>query len=159
MGLLALAPTAAAQEDGVKIDPTSPAGKEYDIPLESARRGADPARSGGDSVVQGSRSAVPFGAGIESEEPTAAPPPAAAPSASASPERKERRRDARRSRNTFVAPSDRGSLPPEVISAAARAPAPSDGLGSLLLYAAGGLLVVAAGAVGGVLYRRRSTSG
>jgi hypothetical protein len=68
--LLALtAATASAQEDGVFIDPDSPAGTEYAIPLEQARREA----AGGGSPTPGGGSPTPgraaegqplFGAGI-----------------------------------------------------------------------------------------------
>jgi|SRR5829696_7351368 len=53
------APPAAAQEDGVFVDPDSPAGKEYAIPLDEARREA----AGGGGA---GRAGQPlFGAGIE----------------------------------------------------------------------------------------------
>jgi hypothetical protein len=42
--LLAAAPPAAAQEDGVFVDPDSPAGKEYAVPIDQAR---DEAAGGG----------------------------------------------------------------------------------------------------------------
>jgi hypothetical protein len=63
------APTVAAQtiepEPGVFIDPRSPSSKEYDIPLERARRGADPGTDPDSPVGQGQRGAAPlFGAGI-----------------------------------------------------------------------------------------------
>jgi hypothetical protein len=35
--LLVVAPSAAAQEDGVFVDPDSPAGKEYAVPIDQAR--------------------------------------------------------------------------------------------------------------------------
>lgn len=63
--LTALAlPASAAAQDGVFVDPDSPSGKEYQIPLESARRQADPQRTDG-KVVPGDRSAPLFGEGIE----------------------------------------------------------------------------------------------
>ncbi len=53
----------AAQEPGVHVDPNSPAGKEYAIPIDQARRQAD-----GGSSAKGSHgpsgSAALFGAGI-----------------------------------------------------------------------------------------------
>jgi hypothetical protein len=64
--LLALPPSAAAQRGGAAVDPESPAGTEYAIPLEEARRhgaGGDPeadGRAGG-----GARGAPLFGEGIE----------------------------------------------------------------------------------------------
>ena len=55
---LILAAPAVAQEDGVFVDPDSPAGKEYAIPLEEARRhGAGGGAPGASQPL--------FGAGIE----------------------------------------------------------------------------------------------
>jgi hypothetical protein len=50
-----------AQDDGVHVDPKSPAGKEYALPLDQARRDA----AGGDAPGRGSGDSAPlFGAGI-----------------------------------------------------------------------------------------------
>jgi hypothetical protein len=71
LAALALPSTAAAQ-DGVFVDPNSPSGKEYQIPLESARRQADPKRKSG-KVVPGERGGAPlFGEGIQSDDATPA---------------------------------------------------------------------------------------
>ena len=63
IALLALPAAAAAQPSGVIVDPESPAGTEYAIPLEEARRhgsgGGDP-RAGGEA-----RGQPLFGEGIE----------------------------------------------------------------------------------------------
>jgi hypothetical protein len=53
-------PPAGAQESGVFVDPDSPAGKEYAIPLEEARRQA----AGGSRANPGSGQPL-FGEGIE----------------------------------------------------------------------------------------------
>jgi hypothetical protein len=56
---LVAAPPAAAQEDGVFVDPESPAGKEYAVPIDQAR---------GEAAGGGNRSAGEeplFGEGIE----------------------------------------------------------------------------------------------
>jgi hypothetical protein len=58
------APPASAQEDGVFVDPESPAGKEYAVPLEEARRQASGA-SAGDSRGDGGGGQPLFGVGIE----------------------------------------------------------------------------------------------
>jgi hypothetical protein len=63
-----LAPAAWAQDDGVFVDPDSPTGKEYAIPLEEARRQADPSSGGGQKVQPGTRDSPLFGEGIEEEE-------------------------------------------------------------------------------------------
>jgi hypothetical protein len=60
---LILAAPAVAQVDGVFVDPDSPAGKEYAIPLEEARRhGAGGGAPGAGQPL--------FGAGIERAAPT-----------------------------------------------------------------------------------------
>jgi hypothetical protein len=65
--LLALPAAAAAQSAGVHVDPDSPAGTEYAIPLEEARRqgsgGGDPGAGG--RAGGGPRPAPLFGEGIE----------------------------------------------------------------------------------------------
>jgi hypothetical protein len=61
LSLIWLAPAAVAQEEGVFVDPDSPTGKEYAIPLDSARRQADPS-DGSAGAAPGS--APLFGAGI-----------------------------------------------------------------------------------------------
>ncbi len=154
LGLLASAPAASAQDPGVVLDPDSPSSKEYVIPLEDARRGADPARSESDEVVQGSRSSAPFGEGIGSggEQGGTASQPGSSTGGGSS-------RDGDGDRRSGRDRSKRGtSLPPEVLSAAARPPTPDSGAGSLFLYGAGGLMVVLLGAVLGVLYRRHTAS-
>jgi hypothetical protein len=74
--VLALPAAAAAQDEpGVHVDPDSPSGKEYAIPLEGARRDASGGGTAGDSSggegggggVSSSSSAAPlFGEGITS---------------------------------------------------------------------------------------------
>ena len=160
-GLLAggAAPAGAQEDEGVVLDPDSPASKEYVVPLESVRRGADPARSDSDTVVQGSRTAPPFGEGIERE--SVAPSDAAAGSdgspgsEGAEAGTTERRQDGSERRDRKRS-SKGGQLPPEVLAAADRPPAPSSDVSSLLVIGIGGLLVVAIGGAAGVLYRRRS---
>jgi len=61
-------PAPAAAERGVHVDPDSPAGKEYAIPLEQARSDA------GGSKHSRSPQSSRFGAGIEPSPPAAAPP-------------------------------------------------------------------------------------
>jgi len=62
----AIGPSSAfAQEEDAVVDRDSPAGREYVIPLEGARRDAAPATGKSDrSTVLGDRSAPVFGAGI-----------------------------------------------------------------------------------------------
>jgi hypothetical protein len=61
LGLLAAGAEAAAQSDGVFVDPKSPAGKEYALPLDKARQDAAPNPGGGGS--QPGETEL-FGAGI-----------------------------------------------------------------------------------------------
>lgn len=87
VGLLALtfaagpAPTgpapAAAQQGGVVVDPESPTGKEYAIPLDRARRQAAAGRQGAggiESAPAASTAPAPlFGEGVGPEDPASAP--------------------------------------------------------------------------------------
>jgi hypothetical protein len=62
-----VAPSAAAAQEPVQVDPDSPAGVEYKLPLEQARRDAGGSGGGGGSPGSGGGSAGPaplFGAGI-----------------------------------------------------------------------------------------------
>lgn len=52
---------ATGQKDGVFVDPDSPAGKEYALPLDTARRDA---QGGGGSATAGGDGPALFGAGI-----------------------------------------------------------------------------------------------
>lgn len=63
---LTLTPSAGAQERGVFVDPESPAGKEYAIPLEQARREAAGGAGGREGGAGGSGSGAQplFGVGI-----------------------------------------------------------------------------------------------
>lgn len=62
----AVSPSSAlAQEEDAVVDRDSPAGREYVIPLEGARRDAAPATGNSDrGIATGDRSASRFGAGI-----------------------------------------------------------------------------------------------
>lgn len=64
LACLAPAASAVAQDDGVFIDPESPTAKEYALPIESARRQADPAGSQAKRIEQGAAAAPLFGEGI-----------------------------------------------------------------------------------------------
>jgi LPXTG-motif cell wall-anchored protein len=63
LSLLAPAPAAAQTQQGVFVDPNSPAGKEYAIPVEQARRDAAHG-SNRQPVEAGDRSAPLFGEGV-----------------------------------------------------------------------------------------------
>jgi hypothetical protein len=65
LGLLTVTGEAAAQSDGVFVDPDTPAGKEYALPLDRARQDVAP-----NSGAQGSEpgNAELFGAGISKRD-------------------------------------------------------------------------------------------
>src|SRR4051812_12311984 len=66
LALTAAASPTASGQSGVTIDPGSPTAKEYGIPLESVRRGAQPGTDLAARVHPGAATAEPFGAGITS---------------------------------------------------------------------------------------------
>jgi outer membrane biosynthesis protein TonB len=113
-GLL-LAMPASAQTPEVQVDPNSPAGTEYAIPLDKARQ--DAAGDKGTSGKRGGKSEQLFGAGIEkqSEEPPPPPPaeateaPEPVPAEPAEEEKSERPR--KRSKDRPKKPSKEASNP------------------------------------------------
>jgi hypothetical protein len=141
VGLALFAPAARAQDPGVTIDQDSPSAKEYEIPLESARRAAVPGADASAPVVPGERGAAPlFGAGVT---PTA--------KGRGGTSRPEPKRAGRRAADPVRAPA--------VVQAAASNPgAPRGGAGTTALIGVSGALVLALGAGAGVLLRRRAAS-
>ena len=129
---LAAPPAAVAQDDGVFVDPDSPTGAEYDIPLERARRDAtsDP---GAREQPSRSRTGPLFGEGISA--PAGAKPRPGANARAAAGRREQ-------------------DLPASVEAAVIRPGGPEGGASSALLIGGAGLLVLALGAGGGVLLRR-----
>jgi hypothetical protein len=150
----ALIPAAAsAQEDGVFVDPDSPARDEYAIPAEEARGQADPgpdrrAPNGGptgspafgaglgDDGGDGSGEGSDGGSGGGSDGGSGGSSGGGGDSDRADPRGVDE--DARR-----------------VLSAAGSSPVPDGGTGTVLAILASGALVVLAGAGGGALLRRR----
>jgi hypothetical protein len=162
VGMIALvwAPTARAQtDDGVTVDPGSPTGREYAIPLDSARRAADPAGGASGTASEGERGASPlFGAGIAT---TGSGGNATAGSGrghgggSADGDGSGRPRAA--STASGRGRSREGPSPPVAVRVAASDPgAPAGGATTTALVIAAGVLVLAVGAGGGLLLRRRS---
>jgi hypothetical protein len=143
---LAGAQPATAQDDGVFVNPDSPSGVEYDLPLERARRQANPEQPAA-PPSQTHAQPEPFGAGVGS--PATAPTPGAAPSGDAQDDPPSRERGSRKRAGRRDAP-----LPPEIVAAAAR-PVPPRTDGSVLLYGGAGSLVVALSALLGLALRRR----
>jgi len=140
---LVLVAPASAATDGVFIDPSSPSGKEYAIPLEQARR--DAATGGGSGAVQpGERTAPLFGVGIT--------------------ERSVDSKGVSRSTDSG-SPGSSGSTPESPTTAASAAPAgvrtasdldTSDGAGPAVVLAGGGLGALLLAVFVGVGLRRRA---
>ena len=140
--LLASAGGASAQEDGVTIDPDAPSSKEYAIPLENARRQADPNTPADQRVEQGTRSSPLFGEGIERQESGDAP-------ATKRPARSKRRA------GSSATPEPAVSIPEVVRVAATRPAAPQSDSGSLFLLGGGALALLAGGGAVALALRRR----
>jgi hypothetical protein len=139
---------ALAQEDGVTIDPDSPSGKEYAIPLEQARRnagaGGPPAR-----VRPGERSAELFGAGVGDEVGGSARP---AEGGGSTANRSPSPVGGEAGDGSSATPGGAASDP--VVQGAPAASAGVDSADALVVGAVG-LGALAFGAVAGVLLRRR----
>jgi hypothetical protein len=145
-----LAAPAQAQEPGVTIDPNSPAGAEYALPLDDARdTGAGgPRSSGQDSPT--------FGVGIErpqgAQGNAGSGGAAAGDGGSAGDEgsaTESGSRSTERSANTETSPS--AKRPPSASLAAT----PQGGTGSSFMVAGGAAMVVLAGTLLGLVVRRR----
>jgi len=148
LAALLLPASAAAQDDGVFVDPDSPTGKQYAIPLESARRQADPAGDGrlappGERPT-GTTAAPLFGEGIARARGSAS-------------KRSSKEQSSKASRPGQKENANSATEGP--LKAAVNNPgAPSGGIGPTLLIAGGGALVLLLGAIVGFLMRRRSST-
>ena len=141
--LLAVPSGVGAQTDDVFVDPDSPTGREYDIPLERARRNADPAPSAASGGSR-SRGAALFGEGITETEAAES----GGGDGRASGDRKQRS-------PTRPLRESRRSIPPAVKAAIRQPGAPDASDRTLLTVAAGAGLVLASGLLFGYLLRRR----
>lgn len=148
---LALPAPAAAQEDGIVVDPDSPTGKEYALPLESARQKA---AGGKGTATPGEQEAPLFGEGIEEAGETAAAGGTSGGSGNSgggsgagSPGS---------GRNGVGEEASSTGSPPEAVRRATSNPgAPDGGAGTALMTALGAAAVLGAGAGAGLLARRR----
>jgi hypothetical protein len=151
-----LASPAVAQTPDVQIDPGSPTAQEYSIPLERARRQADPS---GESHAQPPSAPVAplFGEGIEAQTSSAAG--SASGDGGGSSDRDRRRSSDRRdrsSRSERDAEQDGSPRVPDAVVAAAQQPGPpSGGIGATLLVGGVAAFVLIAGGIGGLVLRRR----
>ncbi len=143
-GLAAMPAMAAAQADEVFVDPQSPSGKEYEIPIDRARSQAAPKSkapaSGASQAPSGASQSSLFGEGVGSDD--------AAAGTKKSKMSPERTADQRRPAQEAAAP------PPAVLKAQAAAPDGSAN-GAILAVAVGVLLI---GTLIGLFVRRRSAS-
>jgi len=140
-GAPALAQTGA--DDGVSVDPNSPAGAEYKLPLSAAREDAagTPGRNGSDRA----RDAPLFGAGAEPARPAAEK--SDAPTGSSE-------RGGNIASDDVVTESSRRSLPGSAGATQATRTVADGGLHSGMSVALGALLVLAVGGVVGLVLRR-----
>lgn len=144
--VLAPAPVAVAQDLSPQVDRNTPAGTEYELPIEAARRqatggGEDAiAAAGGASRGSGASQAAPplFGEGISAPPRMARTPGRAAEPATRS-----------------APPRSRRARPPQSVLAQARAP--EGAVGSLLAVGGAGSGVLLVGALAGLAWRRRTT--
>jgi hypothetical protein len=138
---LAFLSPAAAQSGGVFIDTGSPSAKEYGIPLETARREANPAAKRNAPIEQGQHASPLFGEGIssESDRGTKADGPGGSPSAD----------------GAGAGSSSGGVTPPQVIQAASNPGTPTSGTSSPVIVGGVALGVLALGGGAGLLLRRR----
>jgi hypothetical protein len=141
--LLAAGATPAGAQDGPVVDPNSPTGKEYALPLDTARREAAGVK--GKAATKG-ESAPLFGEGIEAAGNAAPSPRKTTSSRATSPSKAN------------GAAGVAGDAPAAAarILAGARPGAPSDGGLSPLVAVGGGMLLLACGAAAGLALRRRS---
>ena len=159
LALLAIAAPAAAQDDGVVVDPDSPSGKEYAIPLENERRLADPGTEPGAPTQQGARTSPLFGAGISGSGTSGAGSGASGSSAAhpdAPASKRSGGRARARSRSGPAAGAERPDTPAVVRAAAGNPGAPTGGIGTLLLIGAVGAGTLLVGGAAGLLLRRRA---
>ena len=157
----ALASTTSLQP-GVHVDPGSPAGKEYQIPVAGAR-----GETGGGGQT-GSSSPPLFGVGVTPGSPstgsttaspgsTAAGSPAASPSAASSATRVSHSRSSSRKRLVVASSSPVGGEAVSAVSPPSAAGPSAGGTGSSgwIPLVAGGLLVLVLGGGGGLALRQR----
>lgn len=146
-GLAALAPAASAQDDPVFVDPDSPSGKEYELPIDRAREQGAAGRQR-QQPAGGAQGAPLFGAGVEGDDRNTSPGTA----------KSGTRSDGNGGGGSDDAASEPGSEQATVGAAAARkvqAATPDGSTGVLeILGAGGGILLL--GGLAGLLLRRRA---
>jgi hypothetical protein len=147
--LLVAAPPVLAQGDEVFVEPDSPTGREYAIPLERARRDASTAEPSHDYRA---RTAPLFGEGI-GEDPATGEGGEGSHGAPSRPGKRSSRANGTRSAGGRPG---HGGLPPAVQAAIEQPAAPSGGLGMVALVGAASGLVMMVGIAAGLVLRRRA---
>jgi hypothetical protein len=132
---LAASAPAAAQDDDPRVDPDSPAGTEYRLPVDRAREQV----SGGASAAPGA--APLFGEGVEPADTGSGRRPSSGSAGAGS------------TTTTGEQPA-LGTSSPEIVRA--QAPPPDGGGGSLVAIAGGAAGVLLIGGLAGLAWRRRS---
>lgn len=143
---LALAPAAYAQTPGLHVDPNSPSGHEYAIPLDRARHDAAPGAGPSSSGGQPPSRAPLFGVGVQ-------PSRSAAPGSNA----KHAARGGRHSHSTGSA-NGSASSPLSKASLQRATATPEAGAPASLMVIGGSALVLILGATLGLSLRRRNPS-
>jgi hypothetical protein len=142
--LAVIAPAAVAADDEIFVDPGSPSGKEYALPVDSARKQA----AGGTQGAKDRTSTTPlFGEGVDAATPKAGTGKASAAGAKAG--------------AGDAGGGSAGAPPARVATAAprtlkAQAAAPDGGIGTAAIIGGVSAGVLLLGAVIGVLLRRRA---
>lgn len=151
--LIVAAAAPASAQTGVVVDPDSPPGKEYAIPLESVREGAAPSGPQSDGAAT---KAPLFGVGVGDDEPVVRADSSPQPDGGGTTQRATRRPgsatgagDGSAAAEGSESQSVRGGRP---VAAAV----PEGGTGSTLTIAAVALSVLLLGGVIGSIARRRS---
>jgi hypothetical protein len=140
-GLAVTAPVASAQGDEVFVDPDSPSGKEYELPVNSARQ-----RGAADAQQRDPAAAPLFGEGVDGDgASTSAPQRSRARAAASRATSKAAASDARSARASAELAAER--------KAQAAAPDGAGGLAAIVGVGAGVLLL---GGLAGLFLRRRS---
>jgi hypothetical protein len=160
---------------GVTVDPNSPSGTEYDIPVQKARRDAQgtkkakpkaPAAPRARTSTSGDNSAPLFGQGVQPDKPsTTTPPPTTTQATPATPAPAKRHRRATTTTQTTPPPAatvatspPAGQQPPPQqvrdTELAAKAAASDNGPTPAIAIAGGAVVLLLAGLSGWLLRRR-----
>jgi hypothetical protein len=146
---------ASAQDDGVFVDPDSPAGREYAIPGEEAREHADPGRRDG---RRGSSTPPAFGAGVGDRDGGGDDGAGGGPGGGGSdggPGGDSGSGGGASGYDDAAEDAPATGDARRALQAATANPTPDGGSGTLLAIGGGGALVLLIGAGGGLLARRR----